>query len=188
MQLSVCEIPDVEHVSGRYAIHHCEPWIVPEAIEYLEPYVKPSWRVFEWGCGGSVIWFAERCAKVVAVESVPRWLAWGLERLEERQLSNTKIIHAPTVNGNYTGYINVIEAFPHGYFDLISIDGVMSARKDSVQKAKNKLKADGIIMVDNSNKFDVTHFDDCSELRFQTKAFEYLGKTEVWTTSFYRKV
>lgn len=187
MQLSTAEIPDVEHVAGRYAIHHCEPWIVPEAIKYLETLVRPEWKTFEWGCGGSVVWFAERCLKVVAVESVPRWVAWGTERLQELGLTNTNIIYAPTIQGNYNGYVNVIEAYPRTYFDLISIDGVMSARKDSIEKTKHKLKSGGIIMIDNSNKFNIKGLEDWAELRFQTMPFKFLGKTEVWTTSFYTR-
>jgi predicted O-methyltransferase YrrM len=189
MQLSMAEIPNVEYVSGRHALRNYEPWIVPEAVEYLEKLVKPDWKVFEWGCGGSAIWFAQRCTKVVVVENVPRWVAWGVEQLQKIQSSNTTvtIVYAPTTQGDYTEYVNVIEAYPEASFDLISIDGVMSARKDSIENAKRKLKPDGIIMIDNSNKFEVEGLDGWSELRFQTVPFEYLGKTEVWTTSFYTK-
>lgn len=187
MQLSTAQAPDVEHVSGRYALHNCEPWIVPEAVEYLSTLVRPEWKVFEWGCGGSLIWFAERCTKVVGVETVPRWVAWAMDRLQERMLTNTHVIHAPIWQGKYTEYIGVIEAYPKEFFDLVSIDGVMSARKDSIARAKAKLKPDGIIMIDNSNKFNVKNLDDWAELRFQTLPHLYLGKTEVWCTSFYTR-
>lgn len=189
MQLSMAGIPNVEYVSGRHALRHYEPWIVPEAIEYLKELVKPEWEVFEWGCGGSVIWFAQRCTKVVAVENVPRWVAWGTEQLQKLELSNTTIIYAPisVYNGNYTEYVNVIEAYPDASFDLISVDGVMSARKDSIENAKRKLKPSGVIMIDNSNKFKVQGLEDWFELRFQTVPYQYLGKTEVWTTSFYSR-
>lgn len=187
MQLSMAEVPDVEHTSGRYALHHYEPWIVPEAIEYLEELVKADWQIFEWGCGGSVIWFAQRCIKVVAVENVPRWIAWGMEQLQKLELTNTAIVYAPTIQGDYTEYVNVIEAYPNASFDLVSIDGVMSARKDSIENAKRKLKSDGIIMIDNSNKVDIVGLEGWFELRFQTVPYQYLGKTEVWTTSFYTR-
>lgn len=187
MQLSMAEIPNVEYVSGRHALRNYEPWIVPEAIEYLKELVNPDWQVFEWGCGGSVIWFAQRCAKVVAVENVPRWVAWGTEQLQKLRFLNTTIIYAPTVQGDYTEYVNVIEAYPDTSFDLISIDGIMSARRDSIENAKRKLKPDGVIMIDNSNKFEVRGLEDWFELRFQTVPYQYLGKTEVWTTSFYTR-
>lgn len=187
MQLLTAAIPTNEYISGRHALRYCEPWIVPEAIEYLETLVKPEWKVFEWGCGGSAIWFAERCQKVTVIESVPRWVCWGYERLQEKELSNTLIIHAPTWQGKLTGYINVIEAYKNETFDLISVDGIMSARQKSLEHVKRKLKPDGVIMIDNSNKFDVVGLEDWNELRFQTLPYTYLGKTEVWTTSFYTR-
>jgi predicted O-methyltransferase YrrM len=187
MQLSTAEIPDVEHISGRHAMRHYEPWIVPEAVEYLKELVKLEWEVFEWGCGGSVIWFAQLCSRVVAVENVPRWVAWGTEQLRKLGLSNTTIVYAPTIQGDCTEYVNVIEAYPNASFDLISIDGVMLARKDSIEKAKRKLRQDGIIMIDNSNKFEVRGLEDWFESRFQTEPFQFLDKTEIWTTSFYTR-
>src|SRR5208283_402812 len=44
------------------------PWFSQSAIDFLESYVKPSMRVFEYGSGGSTIFFARRAKSVDSIE------------------------------------------------------------------------------------------------------------------------
>src|SRR5687768_17402765 len=49
------------------------PWIAWSCIRFLVQRVPPGARVFEWGAGGSTIFFAALGCSVVSVESSVRW-------------------------------------------------------------------------------------------------------------------
>src|SRR4030095_1446538 len=49
------------------------PWFSYGAIEFLENYLQNETRVFEFGSGGSTLFFAQRAQSVVAVEDNAHW-------------------------------------------------------------------------------------------------------------------
>lgn len=49
------------------------PWFSFPAIRALERYLRPEHEVFEFGSGGSTLFFARRCRRVLAVESHLSW-------------------------------------------------------------------------------------------------------------------
>src|SRR5262245_35910487 len=49
------------------------PWITYPAIELLRARVRPDMSVFEYGCGASTRWWAERVREVVSVEHDRAW-------------------------------------------------------------------------------------------------------------------
>jgi Methyltransferase domain len=51
------------------------PWITYPAFRQLQRMVKPEARVFEYGCGGSSLWWASRVAEVISVEHNADWAA-----------------------------------------------------------------------------------------------------------------
>jgi SAM-dependent methyltransferase len=64
------------------------PWITYPAFRQLARIVKPDWRVFEYGCGGSSLWWAARARKVFSVEHDPAWA----ERIAAAAPSNLSIV------------------------------------------------------------------------------------------------
>ena len=44
------------------------PWVTYAAINFLSRSLTEQMRVFEWGVGGSTIFFAQRAAELVSVE------------------------------------------------------------------------------------------------------------------------
>ena len=51
------------------------PWWSFEAIDYIAARLADNpKKVFEFGTGGSTIFFAERCREVISVEDDPAWL------------------------------------------------------------------------------------------------------------------
>ena len=46
------------------------PWITYPAFRQLQRIVKPDSKVFEYGCGGSSIWWASHAAEVTSVDGV----------------------------------------------------------------------------------------------------------------------
>lgn len=51
------------------------PWITYPAFRQLARIVKPDWRVFEYGCGGSSLWWAKHTKEVFSVEHDAAWAA-----------------------------------------------------------------------------------------------------------------
>ncbi|HWC64309.1 MAG TPA: hypothetical protein VG501_11845 [Rhizomicrobium sp.] len=64
------------------------PWITYPAFRQLERIVAPQAKVFEYGCGGSSLWWASRAASVVSVEHDAQWVA----RVAESAPANLRIV------------------------------------------------------------------------------------------------
>jgi hypothetical protein len=58
------------------------PWLPLSFVARFESWPTSGWSVFEWGSGWSTIWLAERCARVVSMESD---LAWHERIARERE-------------------------------------------------------------------------------------------------------
>ena len=54
--------------------HNPLPWITYPCIDLLNEHLKPSFRVFEFGCGSSTSYFAARVGEVVCVEHDAQWI------------------------------------------------------------------------------------------------------------------
>ncbi|MGA7217617.1 MAG: class I SAM-dependent methyltransferase [Candidatus Sulfotelmatobacter sp.] len=119
------------------------PWLVFSAVDYLAENISGR-RVFEFGSGMSTVWFAERCAQVVSVESNSGWY----EAIRERslQLPNVKIIYASSKED----YLDALAA-AGDKFDLILVDGLY--RSECARLARQYLNRGGLIVVDNTDKF-----------------------------------
>jgi hypothetical protein len=67
----------------------CEvPWISFPALRYLEQFIRPHHAVFEYGGGGSTLWFARRARSVLTMESEADWHGRLAQTLEDRGLKN----------------------------------------------------------------------------------------------------
>jgi hypothetical protein len=117
------------------------PWFTYPAIEFLEPRIKPDWRVFEWGSGYSTLWWAARVAEVRAVEHDAIWH----RELSGRLPSNAHV----ELMLDTTGYAAaIVEA--GGPFDVAVIDG--EDRNACAALALDHVKPDGLIVFDNSDR------------------------------------
>ena len=50
-----------------------EPWWTRDAITLVDGLLKPDFRAFEWGSGGSTIWIGSRVHSLVTVEDKGNW-------------------------------------------------------------------------------------------------------------------
>ena len=71
------------------------PWFSFAAIDFLDRYITKEMTVFEYGGGGSTIFFARRAKKVVCVESSHAWADAIEKALEEQQIKNVTILRHP---------------------------------------------------------------------------------------------
>lgn len=64
------------------------PWITYPAFIQLSRIVRPDFKVFEYGCGGSSLWWSGKVAEVTSVEHDSRWAA----HVAEGAQPNLKIV------------------------------------------------------------------------------------------------
>lgn len=167
------------------------PWLVDSCLEFLESLTGPDVFAFEWGCGGSTVWFAERCSKVVSVEHDEAW-AWKVAL----QAPKAEIRLVPPMGddkgdaadptgywsscqvGNFQAYVEAIDLEEP---DLILVDG--RARASCITMASNVLRPGGWLILDNAERDWYTR-----------RAGDYLDgwerrdfHGEGWITSFWQK-
>jgi hypothetical protein len=154
-------IPKYLHSQIKSPLSLGVPWISYSAIEFLDSYLNNELDVFEFGSGGSTIYFGEKARSVISVEESKTWAEAVTRELDVRRIENACIIDSDWdistgVEGlNSSNYLDSLE----GYFDLIFVDGQCAYPRELIRpicyfKAVNHLKAGGIIVVDDSWRYD----------------------------------
>jgi hypothetical protein len=141
-------------IQARQPLDDEVPWYTYFTIEWLNEHLQPHMRVFEWGCGGSTVYFAKRVEQVVSIENDPVWHERILEALQERDLPNVDLRLVPIQDdpGSHDSpfffhdYIHAIDDFEDHYFDLIAIDGW--EKNPCTEQAIPKIRSGGVILVD----------------------------------------
>jgi hypothetical protein len=154
---------------------HEIPWLNFKSIYFLEKYLKKDMKVFEFGSGGSTIYFSRLVEKVISVEHSNDWysqtndaiLALKLCNIEylfcEPSFINTTSTHIDCKDpknyksclGQYTqydfqNYATSIDRYSDEYFDLVVVDG--RARASCILHSIKKIKKNGILFIDNSDR------------------------------------
>lgn len=143
---------------GREALSKGEPWIVPESLAHLRTILSPNWYVFEWGSGGSTLFWSKHCKKSVAIEHNSEWIIRTHEMLEKHKCPDNWTLryikgHGIDHNTAFREYADIIKEYPDESFDLVSVDGEASSRGWCITNAIPKLKPGGYLLLDNSDWF-----------------------------------
>jgi hypothetical protein len=150
------------------------PWMCFPAVERLDRLVTAESRVFEFGSGGSTIYFAQRAREVVSVEHDRSWHQRLVAELDRLRLTNVRCeLVEPAVDPGfdrssianpsayvsdderYTGktfgsYARAIDSYPNEYFDLVVVDG--RARPSCILHARDKVRPGGVLLLDQSER------------------------------------
>lgn len=137
------------------------PWFTFGAIDFLHTWIRPDHEVFEYGCGGSTLFFANRATCVKSVEHNKKWMASVIAALAERRLSNVHIQHEfagrepPLSDSNYCRALD-------RQFDVIVVDGwalgkcndadrrAAMSRAACFARAEQFVQPGGIIVLDDA--------------------------------------
>lgn len=137
------------------AIEQSLPWISYPAIDYLKNYIKEDFIIFEWGSGGSTLFFADRGCRVTSIESNVEWLNKVQSKLKRQRLKYSPeilLIPAETKQSKFIkDYIEAVKA--NSAWDVVLVDGLEEdyiSRLDCVKIAKSLVKKGGIIILDDS--------------------------------------
>lgn len=145
------------------ALEARQPWIPFAAKRRLERAVSKGTRVFEYGAGGSTLWFADRGATVVSVEHDPEWY----ERMRALVPANvTLLLREPepfaglrdvpsylSTDPRYRGlwfraYARSIDE--RGPFDVVFVDG--RSRVSCAIHGSRALNPGGLLVLDDSER------------------------------------
>ncbi len=157
------------------------PWNTYPFLKFIEPRLKTSFDVFEYGCGNSTIWYSRKVNSITSVENDKDWY----EKIKKRLPGNAAMVYKELkYGGEYSSEVTRQEK----QFDIIIIDG--RDRENSVRNSIQKLKKDGVIIFDNSEldqyQSAVKHL---SENQFKQIAFWGMSPITAHYTStsiFYR--
>ncbi len=134
------------------------PWFSWGAIRYLDGFIKPGMKVFEWGSGGSTLFFADRQCDVYSVEDNPQWH----QRMNDKAanaINNIVLQHIPYDFNKAENFLNSEYLNPDvelSNFDIIVVDGTEGAikvRPQCFEKAQVSAKKKSIIIVDDSWRY-----------------------------------
>jgi hypothetical protein len=135
--------------------------------------LPPDPRVFEYGSGGSTLWFAGFARMLVSVEHDAGWHARVTEELHKLGAEHCTFLLRPpgpgaprailpaelgisyaslTVPGDLEEYVRAIDSYPDESFDLVLIDG--RARTACMAHAQSKVRRGGLIVLDDSDRDD----------------------------------
>ncbi|UGS35129.1 class I SAM-dependent methyltransferase [Capillimicrobium parvum] len=117
-----------------------QPWFTFPTIDYLRQLDFSDRRVFEYGSGSSTSFWSGLARDVVSVEHDRNWH----EQIASLDLPNVDIILA-------TGREYVEAIADRGIFDVIVVDGRL--RYDSTLAALPHLSPDGLLILDNSERY-----------------------------------
>ena len=160
--------------SSNTTLNRALPWMTYDAIDFLSDICKRDMHVFEWGSGGSTLFFASRCKQVTTIEHDTTWSGYLKEKLEELKLNNVnfKEIRGEEIDDfdekdfrnpndfisknknsiglSFENYVKVIDSYPKDYFDIVVVDG--RARNSCIKYALPHVKKGGFLVVDNSDR------------------------------------
>lgn len=161
-----------------YLLDRQLPWITYDAYNHLRKHVPVGSRVFEYGSGGSTLfWINELQAECVSIEHDAKWYELVKGYLTDNENIDYRLI-TPEKNSKTDGdpyhpdyylddkyldlifksYVQAIDAFPDGTFDVVLVDG--RSRPSCIQNAHPKVKLGGFLVVDNSDRKDYfTHLE-----------------------------
>ncbi len=176
------------------------PWFTYPAIALLTPRLAPSLRVFEYGAGGSTLWWSERVAAVWAVEHEPAWVA----ELAPRLPPHARVVLQKLDDGDAypRAAADQVSAARAGVaragaaragadaslFDIVVIDG--RRRNDCVASALEALAPAGVVIWDNSERPRYASGQQrLADAGFRRIDLHGMGPVNPWpwcTTIFYR--
>ena len=118
------------------------PWYTIPFVDFLDPRIGRSWRIFEYGAGASTFYYAERVDEVWTVEHDAAFAA----ELRPRLPGNVHLLVHPENSDAYAGAPGEMPAAA----DFISIDGRDRVR--CLARAVGRLSPAGVLVLDDSER------------------------------------
>ncbi|GMU96491.1 FkbM family methyltransferase [Ignavibacterium album] len=119
------------------------PWFTYPAIEFIKDRLNKDMIAFEYGCGNSTLFFAERINKIISVETNYDWY----NNIKSNLKSNCNLIFYDSNLATYKYHESIKQSASK--FDLIIVDAI--ERNEVIKFAVEYLNKGGVIILDNSD-------------------------------------
>jgi hypothetical protein len=156
-----------------YLLDAPSPWITFDAIDAIRRRLREGMRVFEYGSGGSTLYWLRHGAKLCSIEHDAAWYELVRSRVPRGARVDYRLVEAdpPAPAGEpldpadpsayasadavfsgrtFRRYASQIDGFPDGSFDLILVDG--RARPACLHHAAPKVRCGGLLVLDNADR------------------------------------
>ncbi len=199
---------------GHNSVTDRLPWLTFPAIDVLSQCLTKKSKVFEYGGGGSTLFFLDKAGSVVTVEHDKEWFDLLKDRASESQNSDwePKLILPEIkdtsaqldfanpddyytsdenfVNNTFRSYVGFIDKFEDRYFDIILVDG--RARPSCLKHAIPKLKKGGLLILDNAERtyYLAGHLINDNQFRLILNSMapipfmNFYSQTNIWVKEF----
>jgi hypothetical protein len=153
-----------------------QPWISFPATDFLTTNLTANQRVFEFGGGGSTLFYLDKGLRVITAEHNAEWFkkiqqlvkfainmsTWQGILLTPCQPNRTEMRHdfsdpnaynssdAQSRDLDFYNYASSIDAFLDESFDLVTVDG--RARPSCLKHGASKVKRGGYLLLDNTER------------------------------------
>jgi hypothetical protein len=186
------------------------PWLTFDAVDELLKRLPPNPVVFEYGSGGSTLFWLKHGARCTSIEHDSQWFALirqrnahNNERLDYRlvpPVAEPGITNRdpadphsyrstdPTFTQHtFRNYVQQIDEFPDAYFDIVLIDG--RARPSCLMHSVPKVKRGGLLILDNAERDYYLAKTSAHLQSFVRNEFSGVGPTTrtMWRTDFYER-
>jgi hypothetical protein len=159
---------------NEYLLNTPSPWMTFDAIDFLSTWLPAKARVFEYGSGGSTLFWLQRGVSCISVEHDQTWYTIVKDRIHRQHYTGAidyrwvppeSMRNHPADPANpadyasadaryqahtFYNYVTQIDAFSDGYFDIVLVDG--RARPSCIAHAVSKVKPGGLLIVDNADR------------------------------------
>lgn len=158
---------------ARNAVVDKQAWLTFAAIDLLKKNIRKGAKIFEFGGGGSTLFFLKFDATVVTVEHNKEWFDrlkdhinsknWeghfvppdpvGTIKIDSLQINDPGDYYSDDSefkNVTFKSYSSLIDKYPGAYFDIVLIDG--RSRTSCIKHSLNKIKPGGYLILDNAER------------------------------------
>lgn len=165
---------NVSLAPGHNSVADESAWLNYEALDLLDQTLTHEHRVFEYGGGGSTLFFCKRAGFVATVEHDKEWFEILQKNIRTKGYTNWQGVHIPPVTVSdgkhidpanpadfgsaspefgahqFKAYAKAITSYPVNSFDVVLVDG--RARPSCIQESMPYLKSGGLLIIDNAER------------------------------------
>lgn len=200
----------IKSLRPNYLLNHPSPWFTFDAIDFIRLHLHLGMRVFEYGSGGSTLFWLSKGMSCISIEHDHDWyklvlhLTKGMDNIDYKLVPPEKSDNKDANNFanpflyqsksfefdgyDFRNYVRQIDTYPDNYFDIVSIDG--RARPSCIAHSVMKIKVGGMLILDNAERAYYLTKTSVYLNNFEKKEFEGPGPTNgiYWKTNVYIKI
>jgi len=161
----------VRSLQKDFLVKRPVPWLVFDAIAFIHRLINRKLNIFEYGSGGSTLFWLQKGAQVTSIEHSPEWFDtirkiipshYPLDyRIIPPEEAFTGDLNAADPNSyvsaynqyqgcSFKNYVTQVDSFPDCFFDMVLIDG--RARSSCIKHSVQKVALGGTLIIDNSDR------------------------------------